>query len=200
MREELLPCNLETRIEANSIPANRAALKLFDILEDLARDETATPKTSEIADLIKSEYFRLNDEDLKLLSARFDAQYSELLRERDQPFNGSQEQRLKSRYGIGGWNADALENAFAYVGSKQRIREWLDRAQTLIRELPAAEATRELLNIEGGEQGRDPDVADQLENAETAKVEERRRKKTATIARHSPGGHHLGGADYAGIC
>ena len=51
--------------------------------------------------------------------------------------------------------------------------DWLARAQKLIKELPAAEATRDLLNIETGEQGRDPDVADQLENAETAKVEEK---------------------------
>jgi len=173
MREELLPCNLETRLEANDIPANRALLKLFAILEQLSRDETATPRTSEIADLIKSEYFRLNDEELKLLSARFDVQCSELLRERDQPPNGSQEERLKKRYGIGVWNADALENAFAYVGSDLRVTAWLARAQTLIQELPAAKATRNLLNIETGEQGRDPDVADQLENAETAKVEEK---------------------------
>ena len=173
MREESLPCNLETRIEANDIPANRAALKLFAILEQLSRDETATPRTSEIADLIKSEYFRLNDEELKLLSARFDAQYSELLRERDQPPNGTQERRLKNRYGIGVWNADALENAFAYVGSELRVSDWLARAQKLIKELPGAEATRDLLNIETGEQGRDPDEADQLENAETAKVEEK---------------------------
>ncbi|MGI9166602.1 MAG: hypothetical protein ACR2G5_09480, partial [Pyrinomonadaceae bacterium] len=142
MREELLPCNLEMRTEANSIPANRAALKLFAILEQLSRDETATPRTSEIADLIKSEYFRLNDEELKMLSARFDAQYSELLRERDQPLNVSQEQRLKNRYGVGVWNADALENVFAYVGSQLRVTDWMARAEKLIKELPGAEATR----------------------------------------------------------
>ena len=73
MREEMLPCNLEARIEANDIPAKRAALKLFAILEHLSQDEDATPKTSEIADLIKSEYFRLNEEELKSLSARFDS-------------------------------------------------------------------------------------------------------------------------------
>lgn len=172
MREEQLPCNLETRIEANDIPANRAALKLFAILELLSRDETATPRTSEIADLIKSEYFRLNGEDLNLLSARFDTQCSDLLRELDQPFNINHEQRSKNRYGVGVWNADALENAFAYVGSELRVIDWLARAHKLIKELPAAEATRDLLNINTGEEGRDPDVADQLENAETAKVEE----------------------------
>jgi len=188
MREELLPCNLEKRIDANDIPANRAALKLFAILEQLSRDETATPRTSEIADLIKSEYFRLNDEELKLLSARFDAEYAGVTCRGVPPWAPPPAQPgaptegrpystpdawLKNRYGIGVWNADALENAFAYVGSKQRVNEWLTRAQTLIKELPEAEATRDLLNIETAEQGRDPDVADLLENAETAKIEEK---------------------------
>ena len=35
--------------------------------------------TSDIADLIKSEYFRLSDEELKLLSERFDAEYADVL-------------------------------------------------------------------------------------------------------------------------
>ena len=39
MREESLPCNLESRVDANDIPANRAALKLFAILEQMSRDE-----------------------------------------------------------------------------------------------------------------------------------------------------------------
>ncbi|MCM3874681.1 MAG: hypothetical protein ND895_28645, partial [Pyrinomonadaceae bacterium] len=173
MREESLPCNLATRAEANDIPANRAALKLFAILEQLSRDDTMPPRISAIADLIKSEYFRLNDEELKLLSARFDEQYSELLGERDQPPNDAEVRRLKKRYGVGVWNADALENAFAYVGSELRVTDWLTRAQKLIKELPTAAATRDLLNIDTGEQARDPDVADQLESAETAKVEEK---------------------------
>ena len=52
-------------------------------------------RTSEIADLIKSEYFRLNDEDLKLLCERGSTlSISEILRERDQPPMGArQEQR-----------------------------------------------------------------------------------------------------------
>src|SRR6185295_17943841 len=47
MREESLPCNIESRVDANDIPALRAALKLFAILEQLSRDETAAPKTSD---------------------------------------------------------------------------------------------------------------------------------------------------------
>jgi len=171
MREESLPCNLESRIEANDIPANRAALKLFSILEALARDDAASPRTTELADLIKSEYFRLSSEELANLSARFDQEYGALLNENNQILDAARAAALKRRYRIGLWDADALENAFAYVGSDLRVGDWQKRARKLIAELPAAEATRQLLNIDAVEQARDPDEADQIENAETAKVD-----------------------------
>jgi ATP-dependent helicase/DNAse subunit B len=184
MREESLACNIELRVEANDVPANRAALKLFAILEQMSRDETVVPRVSDLADLIKSEYFRLNDHDLTALSSQFDSEYAELLRDRDQatPANTAV---LKKRYRIGVWDADALENAFAYVGSELRVSGWLERAARLIKELPTAAATRELLNIDPVEQARDPDEADQIENAETAKVEsadaERKRRPSRDI-------------------
>ncbi len=186
MHEEALPCNLEWRIDANDIPGLRAALKLFAILEQLSTDDTPAPKISDLADLIKSECFRLNDQDLSALSSRFDVEYGSLLQEADQhPPNAEQEIRLKKRYRIGVWDADALENAFAYVGSELRVTDWLARAGKLIKELPGAEATRELLNIDSGEQARDPDEADQIENAETAKVDstevERKRRPSRDI-------------------
>ncbi len=211
MREESLPCNIEARIEANDIPANRAALKLFAILEELSRAESTVtrkdesskehaaerdvqipdskfqraPRISELGDLIKSEYFRLRDDDLGELSARFDAEFSGLLVENDRAPDADQTARLKNRYRIGRWDADALENAFAYVGSELRVNDWLARARKLIKELPGAEATRELLNIDAVEQARDPDEADQIENAETAKVEaadaERKRRPSRDI-------------------
>ncbi len=64
MHEESLPCNLESRIDATDIPANRAALKLLAILERTSRDEADVPRVSELGDLIKSEYFRLNEKEL----------------------------------------------------------------------------------------------------------------------------------------
>jgi hypothetical protein len=167
MREESLPCNLEWRIDADNIPGLRAALKLFGILEQLSIDDADAPRISDLADLIKSEYFRLNDQDLNALSSKFDAEFAELLRDTE----NSDELRSKKRYRIGIWDADALENAFAYVGSELRVSDWLTRAGKLIKELPGAEATRELLNIDPVEHIRDPDEADQIENAETAKVD-----------------------------
>jgi ATP-dependent helicase/DNAse subunit B len=189
MREESLPCNLESRIDANDVPANRAVLKLFAILDQMSADEAVAPRVSHLADLIKSDYFRLSDHDLDALTLRFDAEYGSLLQADLQKVatndTAERELQLKKRHRIGFWDADALENAFAYVGSELRVSDWLTRAAKLIKELPGAEATRELLNIDAIEQARDPDEADQIENAETAKVEsaevERKRRPSRDI-------------------
>jgi len=173
MREESLPCNLELRVEAGDIPANRAALKLFAIVEELSREEEAGPRTSDLADLIKSEYFRLTDEEVEKLAATFAAEHSGLFAENGLAPDEKRIERLKNRYRIGVWDADALENAFAYVGGDLRVNDWLARARKLIKELPTAAATRELLNIDNAETAREPDEADQIENAETAKVEDK---------------------------
>ena len=175
LREESLSCNLEARVEVNDIPALRAALKLFAVLEDLNPDEPVNPRVSELADLIKSEYFRLGGEVVERLTQRFEAEGLHLL-----PGLGGEAElceKLRTRHRIGTWDADALENTFAFVGSELHLSEWSRRAQQLIRKLPGAAATRELLNIETAEQARDPDEADQVENAETAKLEEKNVEK-----------------------
>ncbi|MGI8732519.1 MAG: PD-(D/E)XK nuclease family protein [Pyrinomonadaceae bacterium] len=172
LREESLPCNLESRVEVNDIPALRAALKLFAVLEDLTPDEPANPRVSELADLIKSEYFRLDQDALDALASQFEAQGLHLLAIEGQS-PAELRETLRRQYRIGVWDADTLENTFAYVGSELHLSEWVKRADRLIRELPSAESTKELLNIETSEQARDPDEADQVENAETAKLEEK---------------------------
>lgn len=177
LREESVPCNLELRVAASDVPANRAALKLLAVVEELARDEKAVAGTADLADLIKSEYFRLNDETVAALAARFDREYLYLFSENGSQPHEQEIERLKKRHRIGVWDADALENAFAYVGSVLRVNDWLTRARKLIKELPNAAATRELLNLNHSETGRDPDEADQIENAETAKVEEKDAEK-----------------------
>ena len=159
LAEESLPCNLELRIDAGDVPANRAALKLLTLLEGLTADqEEPATRISELADLIKSEYFRLSDAELRILSARFEENHSDL---RD------------SRTRIGVWDADALENAFAYVGSDLTVSAWLTRAHKLFTDLPGAAATKEILNIDSGAQDRDTDIADNVENAEIVKLEDR---------------------------
>ncbi|HEX2271822.1 MAG TPA: PD-(D/E)XK nuclease family protein [Pyrinomonadaceae bacterium] len=149
LRQESIPCNLELRIDGGDVPANRAALKLIALLEGIAAEDPI--RISDLADLIKSEYFRLEDAELKILSERFNEEYQ----------------------GIGVWDADALENAFAYVGGDLHVDAWVVRADQLIKNLPKAEATKELLNIDPGAQDRDRDIADNVENAETAKIDEK---------------------------
>jgi superfamily I DNA/RNA helicase len=78
-----------------------------------------------------------------------------------------------SRARIGYWDADALENAFAYVGSDLSVSAWLARAFKLFTDLPGAAATREILNIDAGAQDRDTDIADNVENAETVKIDDK---------------------------
>jgi ATP-dependent helicase/DNAse subunit B len=174
MGEESVPCNLEPRVETKEVPAIRAVLKLLDVLEESANAASPALRVGPVADLIKSEYFRLGDDDLKKLSSQFDEIYLNLLSEdAASSFNEDEAKRLKLRHRIGFWDADALENAFAYVGSELPVTKWLDRADRLIKELPNAEATKELLNIDAGAVDRDADIADQVENAETAKLEEK---------------------------
>ena len=160
LHEESLPCNLELRIDAGDVPANRAALKLLTLLEGLTTDEDEpATRVSELADLIKSEYFRLSDAELKILATRFEENHSDLLKD----FRGR----------IGVWDADTLENAFAYVGSDLTVSAWLARAHKLFTDLPGATATKEILNIDPGSQDQDTDIADNVENAEIVKLDEK---------------------------
>lgn len=173
MLEESLPCNLELRIEAGDVPANRAALKLLSLLEGLSTEETQATRIAEVADLIKSEYFRLSDAEMEVLSKRFDEQHLDLFRTEVPALTPEIVARLKNRYRIGFWDADSLENAFAYVGSDLSVSAWLARAFKLYTDLPGAIATKELLSIDPGAHDRDTDIADNVENAETAKLEEK---------------------------
>jgi superfamily I DNA/RNA helicase len=182
MREQSVPCNFEPRVDTKDVPAIRAVLKLLAILEDLSTGDDVSLRISPLADLIKSEYFRLSDDDLETLSAQFDSTHLELLFE-DRPATKDDVPRLKRRQRIGFWDADSLENAFAYVGSELPVSKWLDRAAQLIRELPHAEATKEILNIDAGAVDRDADIADQVENAETVKLDEKGLEKNAGLQR-----------------
>ena len=173
LMEEAIPCNLELRIDAADVPASRAALKLLTLLEGLTTGENQPTRIVEIADLIKSEYFRLSDEEIRVLSTRFDERHLDLLRSDAQSLTPGTIDRLKNRYRIGFWDADALENAFAYVGSELPVNAWLARAHKLYTDLPGAAATKEILNIDPGAHDRDTDIADNLENAETAKLDEK---------------------------
>ncbi|HEU4478056.1 MAG TPA: PD-(D/E)XK nuclease family protein, partial [Pyrinomonadaceae bacterium] len=177
MREESLAFNLDNRVDVKDVPALRAALKLFAVLEELSPGEAVNPRVSELADLIKSEYFRLDEAELDRLTAEFQRRGLHLVTDDGDIGQANLKERLRTRYRIGVWDADALENTFAFVGSELHLSEWIRRAQRLVSTLPDAPATKELLNIETTEQARDPDEADQVENAETAKLEEQVERK-----------------------
>ncbi len=175
MREESLPCNLERRVVAAEIPAARAVLKLLAILDDLARGASGVLKMSQLADQIKSGYFRLRTADIEELARRFTGSYSHLLRDADCK-DAKAEERRKREFGIGRWDPDTLENVIAYVGSELRLPDWLERCRKLITRLPTAEATKELLHIDSIEPSTDDDDT-QIEDAETVQKEDKQLEK-----------------------
>jgi ATP-dependent helicase/nuclease subunit B len=189
MREEALPCNLNRRVVAAEIPAARAVLKLVGVLDDLARTETRALKMPQVADQIKSGYFRLLPEEIDEIWLEFLDNYSHLFSESGA--SGSEpDERRKAELRIGRWDADALENIIAYVGAELRLMDWLERCRKLVEQLPAATATKELLNIESTDSA-DEDEDAQVEGAETvsksdSNVEKKRRAQTdvhpATLA------------------
>jgi ATP-dependent helicase/DNAse subunit B len=151
---ESIPCNLERRIEANQIPCMRACAKLFQILREHAREHVINPKATELAHLVKTDYFRVSREDLQILSDHFDEQYAVVF-----DVDSADETKSKLRYalGIGQWVPDTIENVIAYVGSELRVRSWLNRAQNLINVLPSPEAARSFIGE--GENGEGDDAA-----------------------------------------
>jgi ATP-dependent helicase/DNAse subunit B len=175
MREESLPCNLERRITVDEIPATRAALKLLGILDNVARDESSVLKMPQLADQIKSGYFRLPQAELDALAKEFEEKFADLVSEGESigtERNAGHEERRRRGFGIGRWDPDTLENVIAYVGGELRLTDWLDRCRKLIEQLPYAEATKDLLNIDAAEPAGDDDEA-QMEDAETVQPEDK---------------------------
>ncbi|HEY7784080.1 MAG TPA: PD-(D/E)XK nuclease family protein [Pyrinomonadaceae bacterium] len=175
MRDESLPCNLNRRIVAGEIPATRAVLKLLAVLDELARDSAHVLRMPQLADQIKSGYFRLAKDEIESLATEFDSRYSHLLSE-DGVRDPEREKRRRRDAGVGYWDADALENIIAYVGAELRLPDWLDRCRQLIEQLPGAAATKELLNIDTVESNED-DEDTQVEDAETIQKEDRHLEK-----------------------
>lgn len=123
-REERIPCALGNRIALTEVPAVRAALKLFEMLLELSRDDASTVKMSDLADLVKSGYFRLSETELDLLREHFNQEHEHLL-EVTGFLRGPDETN------VGSWDADELENVIAFVGGELRSDRWLKRARQL---------------------------------------------------------------------
>jgi len=147
---ESIPCNLQRRVESQHIPSLRACGKLLQILKEGEREHVTNPKASELAHLLKTDYFRLSEESLQTLVETFDRQHGSLLG------TGEENARQRRRLGIGRWSPDIIENVIAYVGAELRVKSWWDRAQRLIEVLPSPEAAASFI---GGEKNRTDDDA-----------------------------------------
>jgi ATP-dependent helicase/DNAse subunit B len=122
--EESVPCSLEPRVRLADVPAVRAALKLFELLIKQTRESPASLKAGELADLLKSGYFRLAEAELDLLRGRFNREYAHLL-------DAAGYRRGPRETNVGHWDVDEIENAIAFVGAELRVENWLKRARKL---------------------------------------------------------------------
>jgi ATP-dependent helicase/DNAse subunit B len=173
--EEGIPCNLERRVAANDIPAIRACGKLFQLLQN-PQEETANPKASEIAHLIKTHYFRASEKSLEQLALQFDQKYSTLL---DDSFKQTaSHDKLRASLGVGRWKPDEIENVIAYVGSELRINAWIERARRLIRMFPSADAAQTLIS---GIEAEDPAATAEDEAPQEDEAVMERRKRPAPV-------------------
>jgi ATP-dependent helicase/DNAse subunit B len=153
--DESIPANLERRVEAVDTPAMRACGKLFELLKETTREHLRNPKTSELAHLVKTGYFRVAASALPELTKAFDARYASLLKKNEtraaaRTATSDQDERrrverLRTELGIGSFRPDELENAIAYVGGELRVTAWIERAQRLIDQFPSPEAAKSLI-------------------------------------------------------
>ncbi len=166
LADEGIPCNLERRIEATDVPAVRACGKLFQLLKE-AREGVKNPKASDLAHLIKTDYFRLSRSKLDELNQTFEQKYAA-------QFLDNAKDKLRRALAIGRWDGDQLENAIAYVGSELRVNAWTDRALKLIQAFPSPEAAQSLLA--GGEDSDAATVAEDEAPPEDGAAMDRRKK------------------------
>ncbi|HJZ80634.1 MAG TPA: PD-(D/E)XK nuclease family protein [Pyrinomonadaceae bacterium] len=172
---ESIACNLERRVDAPDIPAVRACGKLFQLLRE-APEQVKNPKASDLAHLIKTDYFRISDESLAELTELFDAKYQHLLTDPNRQPDANE--KLRPALGIGRWRADDLENVLAYVGSELRVDGWIDRALKLIRVFPAPGAAQSLI---AGDEPEDAATAAQDEASPDDGAAMDRRKKPTPV-------------------
>ena len=170
MRDEGLPCNLEPRVKVTEIPSVRAARKLFEMLDEIGRGEKPEVKVADLADLIKSEYFCLDDKELTELNEAFELRYGALMTNGERS-NGSGD-RFKYLLGVGRWDPDTLENTIAFVGGALGMTSWLERARKLLSNWPQVQATTDMVAQETANGVADEET-DQIEDADKVATDDR---------------------------
>jgi ATP-dependent helicase/DNAse subunit B len=173
--DESIPCNLERRVEAKDVPAVRACGKLFLLLKE-SPESGRNPRGTDIAHLIKTDYFRPAQENLDKLAKTFDEKYASLFNDAIKPDESNE--KLRAALGIGSWKPDDLENVIAYVGSELRVNAWIERARKLIRVFPSAEAAQKLI---AGEESDDPAATAEDEAPQEDEAAIDRRKRPARV-------------------
>ncbi|HEY0346889.1 MAG TPA: hypothetical protein VGC60_01920, partial [Pyrinomonadaceae bacterium] len=173
--DESIPCNLERRVEAKDVPAVRACGKLFLLLKE-SQESARNPRETDLAHLIKTDYFRPAQANLDELAKTFDEKYASLLNDANQPDESNE--KLRAALGIGSWKPDDLENVIAYVGSELRVDAWNDRARKLIRVFPSAQAAQTLI---AGDESDDPAATAEDEAPQEDEAAIDRRKKPARV-------------------
>ncbi|MFN2531500.1 MAG: PD-(D/E)XK nuclease family protein [Pyrinomonadaceae bacterium] len=168
MHDEGISCVLEERVVVADIPAVKAARKLFEVLSDIFGPDQADLRISDLADLIKSEYVCLSEQELKTISTTFADKYGSLLT--DKQANGSAQLRIA--LGIERFDVDSLENTIAFVGSALSVTSWLERARKLIANWSQVKATTELATV-AVEAGAADEESDQVEDADIIAADER---------------------------
>lgn len=176
MRDEAIPCDLDRRINVSEIPGVRAARKVFEMLESIARGEETDVRISDLADLIKSECFRLDEPELARLTATFEQKYRALLTNRESS-NGEadptrQRESFKHALGIGRWDPDSLENTIAFVGGALSMAGWLERARKLLANWPQVKSTTDLVAPETAN-GAGDEETDQIEDADKVATDDK---------------------------
>ncbi len=170
MRDEGLPCNLDPRVKVTEIPSVRAARKLFEMLDEIGRGEKPEVKVADLADLIKSEYFCLDDIELSQLSEAFEQRYGGLLSDAEMSNGGGD--RFRYLLGIGRWDPDTLENTIAFVGGALGMTSWLERARKLLSNWPQVQATNDMV-VQETANGVADEETDQIEDADKVATDDR---------------------------
>ena len=151
--EESIPCSLRRRIQLADVPAARASAKLFELLIELSREGTGIVKVSDLADVLKSGYFRLSEAELDSLRTRFTQKNQHLL-------SVPGYRRGPDATNVGQWDVDELENVVAFVGAELRLNRWLERAHQLTARAPEPDVERERQSDDEDESDPDEPVAD----------------------------------------
>lgn len=168
--DEQIPCSVERTVNLTDVPAVRAIQKLFRILG--TEGDAANPRVSELADLIKSGYFRLSNDAIALLRGvvQKTEEQGELFDETPPvaPVTPSAH-RSPELAAVGAWDPDVLENVIAYVGSELRFHTWRERARQLARmDARSSEVMAELFGEESEEvqEGEDQEPPEDAEDTE----------------------------------